>query len=305
MTISNHLEDFAGKPVVTFDSTKTQPNANEIIAIRSSWGDETPWMEQFEALLANPNVSAITGLVVGAWGEEMYESAEIENVVSALVAAAPKLPNLTALFIGDITYEECEISWIQQGNLGPLFEAYPNLTHFGARGGENLTLGKITLPALSYIVIEAGGLDRSVVHDLIQSELPSLEHFEIYIGTDNYGRTTTIEDLSPLLTNNPFPKLRYLGLRNAEIANDIATTIVNAPILSQVEVLDLSLGTLTDLGGQALLNAPAILKLKRLDLHHHFMSTEMMAALEALPIPVDVSEQEDDDDDWTFVAVGE
>ena len=65
-----------------------------------------------------------------------------------------------------------------------------------------------------------------------------------------------------------------------------------SPCLSSVSYTHLSCGTLTDKGGALLLEGVAALpKLQKLDLHHHFLSDDMMAKLTALPITVDVSEQ--------------
>ncbi len=56
---------------------------------------------------------------------------------------------------------------------------------------------------------------------------------------------------------------------------------VSAPIIKQLETLDLSLGTLSDVGGQALLKLPTKGKLKRVNLQHHFLTNPMMKELEA------------------------
>src|SRR5213078_4159611 len=48
------------------------------------------------------------------------------------------------------------------------------------------------------------------------------------------------------------------------------------PILSRLDSLDLSLGTLNDDGGKALLGNPALKRLKRLDLHRHYLSKQTM-----------------------------
>jgi hypothetical protein len=89
----------------------------------------------------------------------------------------------------------------------------------------------------------------------------------------------------------------------------VAAVLAHAPVLEQIRVLDLSLGTLSDEGAAALLASPAVRQLEKLDLHHHYCSEETMAALQGLGIEVDVSERQEPQNwgngDHRFVAVGE
>lgn len=237
------------------------------------------------------------------------ETEEAIEVVDALVEAREKLASLKALFLGDIISEENEVSWIEQTDVSPIFEAYPNLEYFGVRGGNGLRLGSIQHEHLRTLVVEAGGLPREVVHDIQRSDLPALEHLEIWLGTPDYSGDTTVEDLAPLLRKSLFPRLRYLGLRNSAIADEIASVFAFAPIVERIETLDLSLGTLTDTGAEALLKSPAIRKLKKLDLHYHYCSEEMVRRLENMGIEVDASQrQEIEEYDWgtsLYVSLGE
>jgi hypothetical protein len=66
-------------------------------------------------------------------------------------------------------------------------------------------------------------------------------------------------------------------------------------------VLDLSLGALTDRGAEALLAAPGLARLKKLDIHHHFVSPALVQRLMALGIQVDAR----DSDAHRYVAHAE
>ena len=66
-----------------------------------------------------------------------------EVVADLLVDAKDRLNRLKGLFIGDITYEECEISWIIQSDVSPVLTAYPELELFRVRGGQDLSLGQL------------------------------------------------------------------------------------------------------------------------------------------------------------------
>src|SRR5260370_17287755 len=91
------------------------------------------------------------------WSTEVMETGEAEAVVEALAAAREKLPKLRVLFMGDIIREENEVSWIEQTDVSPLLEAYPELEYFGVRGGNGLHLGDIRHEHLRSLVIETCG----------------------------------------------------------------------------------------------------------------------------------------------------
>ena len=65
------------------------------------------------------------------------------EAIELLVANKDKLPYVEAIFVGDIISEENEISWIQNGDMSPIWPAFPNLREFRAWGGNGLWLGKI------------------------------------------------------------------------------------------------------------------------------------------------------------------
>jgi predicted DNA-binding WGR domain protein len=251
--------------------------------------------EKLAAFLADPGVSALPALVIGCWS---YEGDDSSEVVEALVAARDKLPNLRALFLGDIPYEEQEISWIVQSDLTALLDAYPQLEHFRARGGQGLALGKIKHKLqLKTLILEASNLSAEVVRAVGASSLPALEHLEIWLGTPQYGADTTVADLKGILAGKGLPALRYLGLRNSEIADAIAEALAKAPVLECVRVLDLSLGNLGDRGALALAAIPAIAKLEKLDIHHHFVTADGIGQLEALGIAVDAGDWQSSGDE--------
>ncbi len=246
--------------------------------------------------------------MIGHWSIDAPDP--VAPVIKQLVAKKDRLPQLLALFVGDISQEESEISWIEQSDLSPLLAAFPKLELLRVRGGTGLAFSKPKHDQLRALGIEAGGLDAKVVRQLCKAKFPQLEYLELWLGTDEYGGTCQVNDLQPILAGKAFPHLKYLGLRNAQIADEIAGVIVNSPIVKQIETLDLSLGTLSDEGGNALLDLPQDGNLKRLDLHYHFMSPAVVKKLRKLPLTVNTSNVQEPDD-WgdgelmRFVAVGE
>jgi predicted DNA-binding WGR domain protein len=264
--------------------------------------------DKLAAFLAEPAAQLAQGLVIGSWGGVDSVDRSSAPIVEALVAARGKLPNLKHLFLGDIVTEENEVSWIEQTDVSPLFEAYPQLEEFRVRGSNGLSFGTLKHKNLKMLTVECGGLPVRVLREVCAAKLPALEHLELWLGADNYGWDGRVEDLQPLLSGKLFPKLRYLGLRDSEIADQVAASVAQAPVLKIIRVLDLSLGNLSDEGAQALLASPTVAKLEKLDIHHHFVSDEVVAQLKALGTEVDASQRQkpwDFDPDYRYIAVGE
>ena len=305
MGIYEHTRYFAGTSIANWEpETAIEPlGVAQRIAV-SYDDDDGAWFDAFDAFINGPDAAETTTLVVGMW--DQGDGGDSEAVVEAIVAARDRLPALRAIFLGDIVSEEQEISWINQSDVSLLFEAFPDLEHFCVRGGNGLSLGPLRHAKLRSLVVQAGGLPSRVVEEVSASQLPALEHLELWLGTPDYGGDTAVEDLAPILAGGLFPKLGYLGLRDSELADAIAAALAGAPVLGRIRVLDLSLGTLSDAGGAALLANPAVARLEFLDLHHHFLSDEVAAQIKALGIRVDLGDpqgaQRDDD---RYVSVSE
>jgi predicted DNA-binding WGR domain protein len=272
---------------------------------------EDDGLARIEAFLADPAACLVRALVVGAcWGTEDVDEGS-GPIVAALVKARDRLPNLRALFLGDVTYDQCEISWITQSKLTPLFEAFPRLETFRSRGGNDLALKPFRHEKLKSLALEASNLSRKVVQAVGQCDLPALEHLEIWLGTDNYGADTRPSDLAEILRGDRLPSLRYLGLRNSEIADDLPAALAGSPLMKRLRVLDLSLGNLSDRGAEALLNVPGLNRLEKLIINHHFVSPAVVARLKALGVEVDAGDPQvaedygDDEEPDRYVAHSE
>ncbi|MBM7844399.1 STM4015 family protein [Herpetosiphon giganteus] len=276
------------------------------LSYEDDYDSKVVWSDRFADFLALPGVEKTTGLVIGTWWELDDGNGPVDEVVESLVSAAPQLPNLRALFVGDIMSEESEISWIEQDDLSPLLSAFPNLQHFAIRGANGLSLGSCQHAQLKTLVIQSGGLANRVVQEIFQGKLPALEHLELWLGSDWYGGDVTLTDLEPLLNGELFPQLKVLALRDCSFADDLAIALSQAPIINRIEILDLSLGNLGDEGAKALLACPAIKQLKLLDLHYHFIDSELAQQFKQLGIEVDISEPQDPNrHDRRYIAVSE
>ncbi|WP_067534041.1 STM4015 family protein [Nocardia crassostreae] len=320
MTIGDHLKEFYGLRVVDFpdaaDKKKALPAAGSVawrIGVEA-WDAKGPWAESFARFLDTVDATRVRALIVGMW-KDTYDNSP-DDVIEALTEAREQLPALRAIFLGDITYDECEISWIQQGLVSPLLEAFPALQEFGVRGGQNLVFTALEHENLRKLVVQTGGLPGEVAREIANSELPALTHLELWLGTSQYGGDTEIPELAPIFAGTNLPSLKYLGLRNSEIQDEVCAALATAPVVARLTELDISMGVLTDDGAAALLSGQPLGHLKSLDMHHNYLSMDMRDRLRQTLEPSGVllnldedgaEEDEDEDEDqvWRFVAVGE
>jgi hypothetical protein len=304
MTISEHAETFFGKTVKDYSADEPVDSSPGIVyRLTQDYDDKGSMAELIEAFFARIDKAELEALVIGMWNES-YETGP-ESILDTLVRHAASLPKLKAVFIGDMTYEECEISWINQGNYQPLLQAFPQLEALRIRGSTSLALPAFSHANLRQLVIECGGLPNAIAESLAQSSLPRLEHLELWLGSDDYGFDGDVAVYRRVLDQLRTPGLRYLGLRDSQIADGLAQWLAGEAWVLQLDTLDLSLGTLGDVGAEALYNSPHITKLKRLDLSHHYISAEWQDKLRSLGPWVVLDDPQEPDDEDRYVAVGE
>src|SRR5688572_8070586 len=123
MGINENVSEFAGLPVLDFDPQAGILYPHTIAyRLRLDYGDfdeSKTNIESIKRFLADPAIGQVQALLIGLWGYD-YEK-DSGEIVRMIAESSHRLPNLKALFLGDITYEECEISWIQQSDVSPLF----------------------------------------------------------------------------------------------------------------------------------------------------------------------------------------
>lgn len=310
MTIHGNLETFAGKRVVDFKKKgDVRDFATTAPRLRCAYDEDHELRDLLALLLDEPGVAATEALVFGLWAEggETYEVSP-KAAIEMLVAKKAQLPAIKALFFGDIISEENEISWIEQGDYAAIWGAFPALEHFVARGGNGLQLGKINHDRLHTVVIETGGLPKTVVREVLAANAP-IRHLELWIGEENYGADTSVEDFRDLFAGKLFPQLHTLGLRNSTYSDAIAEALASAPILDRIQVLDLSMGTLTDRGARALIGSVKLGGLANLVISHHYVSPAVVDELRAAT-PHLVADEPQEAEEWDgklqyYIAVGE
>lgn len=246
-------------------------------------------------ILEDPKLPELEEVIVGCWGESWDNNAQA--IVDGMVENKDKFSHIKSLFIGDMEYDECEVSWIEQADYSKLWEALPQLEKLTIKGSTNLSLGKIKHENLKSLEIICGGLPKEVLQSIGEAELPELRNLLLYIGVEDYGFDGDVSDIEAMLTKSDFAKLEVLGIMDSEIQDEITEVVVKSKYMKQIEKLDLSMGSLSDKGGEILLKeVPEHANIKALNLEYHFMSDAMMKKLEGLSIEVNVEDQQEDDE---------
>lgn len=246
-------------------------------------------------ILTDSELPQLEEIIVGCWGESYDNS--VQDILEMFCENKEKFNHIKKLFIGDMEYEECEVSWIEQGDYDKLLKSLPNLTSLTIKGSNDLSLGDIEHNNLQELEIICGGLPKKVINQITNAKLPKLKKLNLYIGIEDYGFDGNIEDIKALMNSDIVKNLEYLGLCDSEIQDEIVEEFLKIGNLHNIKVLDFSKGTLTDKGGQALLdNKDLLQKLDTLDLTYHYLSNDMMKKLEGLGIKVILDEQNGPDE---------
>ncbi len=219
-------------------------------------------------------------------------------------------PPLRRLQIGDCYPPQADLSWCCVGDCSEVFSAFPQLEYLKTLGRE-VEFGRIRHQKLKTLLIESGGLPASAVKSVANADLPALESLEVWFGSPDYGAEGNAGMLEPLFAGKALPELKELGLMNSDFTDDMVTALVKAPILQQLRILDLSMGTMSDVGAAVMLeNTRPFSHLEKIELDQNFISDEMAAELrKAFAHRVSVSSQKDaydwDDEPHYYVSASE
>jgi uncharacterized protein (TIGR02996 family) len=151
---------------------------------------------------------------------------------------------LRSLYFGDFDRDECELNWTSLGDISALWAAVPDLRDLKLRAGD-MTLGPLHLPKLDSLEIVTGGLDAKSLGHIAAADWPSLARMVVQTGAEGVGSP---EALAPLWAGERVPKLRHLGITNCTFTDSVVELVAESKLLAQLEVLDLSMGTLGEPG---------------------------------------------------------
>lgn len=241
-----------------------------------------------------------------------------EEDVPATLAEAGKRPlakYVRRLFLGDKP-SDVDMDHHTIGDVRALSKLFPNLEalklHSGAAswsGRTNFEFGPLKLAKLKSLIIETCGLTSVRAKQLTSSVCPALEELEVWGGSKDYGANAKAKDLLPILSKPTFPKVTKLGLKNFEFTDELIPALVKSPLAPQLEVLDLSMGTLGSEGIKVLAaNAAKFASLKRLDVSESYVTKDDEKLLrKAFSVPIDFADQKTIDEDFPerYVSVHE
>lgn len=260
------------------------------------WQDGKNAASMLEDIMSDTEFCELEEIVVGCWGEA-WDSAP-QPLIDGIAANKDQFAHIKSLFIGDMDYEDCEVSWIMQSDYSGLWEAMPQLEKLVIKGSNDLKLGTVNHEQLRHLEIICGGLPKAVIQEVQNAKLPNLDHLILYIGIEDYGFDGDISTIKEFLEQSDFPKLTSLGIVDSDIQNQVTEAVLHCKYINQLTTLNLSMGVLTDEGGQMLLEElPKYPNIQELNLKYHFLTDEMMDKLEGLTgVAVNVEDPQEPDD---------
>jgi hypothetical protein len=256
---------FNGKPVVNLSTATTAQDLSTISPmLRVEPEGEEKFVDVLKHFLATHDTTNMESLVIGSWSHDydLSDLTDMNAMMDALYAKRDNMPALTAIFIGAI--EEVDSAWIECVDLSKIInEQWFNLEYFRARGAGDFLDDDIDSTTLKKLALETSSMAISTIYHLLHSDLPNLEYLELWLG--NGGNSAVrLNHITPLLTGQQFPKLRHLALRHCEFADELAVALATAPLVSQLGVLDVSGGNLSDVGLNALAQSANVQRLRKL-----------------------------------------
>ncbi|MFO7561759.1 MAG: hypothetical protein R6X02_03895 [Enhygromyxa sp.] len=257
--------------------------------------------QALEWLLDNPGPGRlIERLTIGLVRHDDNEYAGVCRVIGARLR-----PALTELTLGDFEREECELNWASISDASPLWAAVPRLRKLYLRAG-SMGIEGIDLPQLRELETETGGMPPQALAAIAHADWPKLERLSLQIGCGSQGAATEVALVEPLLAGAKLPALRHLGLCNCEFTDELCERLASAAILPQLRSLDLSMGTMTLAGVQALLRTPgAFAHLERIDVEDNYLPDEAAQALAGLGPTINFGMQRDDEGGGLYASAYE
>lgn len=188
-------------------------------------------------------------------------------------------------------------------DIRPLFKALPALRVFALDLSDDYLqvshLGSffgIQHMGLECLLLEPGNHIGALANEFPLANFPSLKTLSLHFGWIHPSRAA----MGAFLECTP-ESLRELRIFDCFQMDEAAIILAKLPLLSQLNVLNLSHGVLTDDGVAALRSSPYIASLGRLVAQPHYASRKEMEKLRKLPIQVDAEPTSENSHKLDFV----
>jgi predicted DNA-binding WGR domain protein len=229
-----------------------------------------------------------TKLAFCYWDDVGYNSINkqkesCKDIVDYIVKNKSKLTKVKALQLGNygsfaLAQFEFSFSEIGIGDISKIWRALPNIESVAVEG----TIGKLgIINNNSLQVLRIIGVHMTVseiLADIAKSNTPELQMLDlcIYNSLDDYDNNCS-ELVYKMLTNKNLSKLKHLNLSNNSFVDQIVEGLSKVDVFGDLEVIDLSYGKLTDIGGEHLLSIDG--KSIKVISKKHFMSKDMVVKI--------------------------
>jgi uncharacterized protein (TIGR02996 family) len=157
--------------------------------------------------------------------------------------------SLRRLALGDLGATGRREPACRLGELDRLGSALPGLASLQVSAAR-VSLGALPMPGLRALEVREAG--ASCVGAVASQVWPRLERLALWFGGES---GVGVADMGPILDGTAVPALRHLALRGAGFGDALCRELVASRVLSQLEVLDLSYGSVSEDGAVALLGA--------------------------------------------------
>ncbi len=253
----------------------------------------------YNAIISDENFANAKTIHINGWGAEMFDNTP-EAIINLMIANKEKFQNIEEISFGNCSFEVNELSWTNHSDYTKLIKALPKLkTILLAGNTPDMFSGKLESQSLEDITIKTGGLDKSIINTLCEANLPNLKSLTLYEGVDNYGLNCSFKDYKDLITSDVFKGITKFGIVNSERQDEIVKFVLDNNIHKQLTEWNISMGTLTDEGGQLLLDKKdELTNLNRIKIEFCFLSPEMAEKLKNSGLKVEISDLQDDD--WKY-----
>lgn len=255
------------------------------------WRDGVDLDALVRRVLDHPSARFLVELVVRPLGEPGEPELPMRSAIEALIQREP-LPALRSVTLGARPGRHASDAPV--GELGGLWRVAPRLERLEVTG-RAILLAHFP-PQLRWLALHTAGLPRATLVALGRAKLPQLQHLDLCLGSAAYGGTCTDVDLAWLLAGDGLPRLRWLGLRNSELLDELPTLLAASPLLERLEHLDLSHGILTDAGACELLEWwQRFAHLDRIEIFGHYVSDNVLEQLQHLLPNLKIGAAQDDE----------